>query len=49
MYTSEYMMVQSAALYAQPKAEGGYCPAYDTRLIRDVWMYGCGADKPKNG
>jgi hypothetical protein len=38
MYTSEYMMVQSAALYAQPKAEGGYCPAYDTRLIRDVWM-----------
>jgi hypothetical protein len=38
MYTSEYMVVQSAALYAQPKAEGGYCPAYDTRLIRDVWM-----------
>jgi hypothetical protein len=24
MYTSEYMMVQSAALYAQPKAKGGY-------------------------
>jgi hypothetical protein len=38
MYTSEYMMEQSAALYAQPKAEGGHCPAYDTRLIRDVWM-----------
>ena len=38
MYTSEYMMEQSAALYAQPKAEGGHCPAYDTRLIRAVWM-----------
>jgi hypothetical protein len=23
MYTSEYMMAQSAAMYAQPKAEGG--------------------------
>jgi hypothetical protein len=38
MYTSEYMMEQPAALYAQPKAEGGHCLAHDTRLIRDVWM-----------
>jgi hypothetical protein len=38
MYTSEYVTEQSAALHAQLKAEGGHCPAYVTRLIRDMWM-----------